>query len=138
MQKNKNLQLKIDIKNGIEGKRREKMRQIQEEAQLLKVQKENNCEMLRLIKLEEQCNNKSKNEVIRAQHSLWEEKRKQQEREKKNLAKVKTEQALLEEQQLKERTEAKVQELEKEEIEVLKRIRTTTQIHQNCKNIYNT
>ena len=32
--------------------------------------------MLKYLKLEEQCNNKSKNETIRAQHMLWEEKQK--------------------------------------------------------------
>ena len=32
--------MKTDILNGIEGKRKEKMRQIMEESQLLKVQKE--------------------------------------------------------------------------------------------------
>ena len=32
--------------------------------------------MLKYLRLEEQCNNKSKNETIRAQHILWEEKRK--------------------------------------------------------------
>jgi len=77
--------MKTGILNGIEGKRKEKMRQIMEEAQLLKVQKEviiislfqkNNCQMLNFLKLEEQCNNKSKNETIRAQHALWEEKKK--------------------------------------------------------------
>jgi hypothetical protein len=42
------------------------------------------------------------------------------------------EQRILEEQQMKEITEIKVTELEQEEIEVLKRIKTTTQVHQNC------
>ena len=32
--------MKTEIQNGIEGKRKEKMRQIMEETQLLKVQKE--------------------------------------------------------------------------------------------------
>ncbi len=87
--------------------------------------------MLKYIKLEEQCNNKSKNETIRAQHNLWEEKRKLAEKEKKDKSKVQTEQKILEEQQVKENTESRVSDLEKEEIEILKRIRTTTQIHQN-------
>ncbi len=88
--------------------------------------------MLKYLKLEEQCNNKSKNETIRAQHNLWEEKRKLVEKEKKSKVKVTTEQKILEEQQAKEKAESKVSDLEKEEIEILKRIRTTTQIHQNC------
>jgi len=92
--------------------------------------------MLKYLKLEEQCNNKSKNEAIRAQHSLWEEKRKLAEKEKKNRIKMQTEEKILEEQKIKEMTENKVSDLEKEEIEILKRIRTTTQIHQNCIYIY--
>jgi len=49
---------------------------------------------------------------------------------------AKAEEKILEEQKIKEMTENKVSDLEKEEIEILKRIRTTTQIHQNCIYIY--
>ncbi len=41
-QKNKNQEMRTSIQNGIEGKRQDKMRQIMEEAALLKAQKEVN------------------------------------------------------------------------------------------------
>jgi len=42
------------------------------------------------------------------------------------------EQKILEMQQMKDLAELKVTEFEQEEVETIKRIKTTTQVHQNC------
>lgn len=55
--------------------------------------------------MEEQSNNKSKYEYIKAQQMFIEEKRKAVEIEKKNKAKLELEQRILEEQQLKDSCE---------------------------------
>ena len=43
---------------------------------------------------------------------------------------------ILEEQSLKDNAENKLNNLEQEEIEIMKRIRTTTQVHKASKNIF--
>lgn len=57
---------------------------------------------MKYIKLEDQINNKSKYEYIKAQQMFSEEKKRQIELEKKNKAKLELEQRILEEQQMKE------------------------------------
>ena len=53
--------------------------------------------------------------------------------EKKNRMRQDLEKKLLEEYKLKEEAQNKLQEYENSEIEALKRIRTTTQVHKNSK-----
>lgn len=69
--------MKGDITLNILQKREEKMRQIMEEARLLKEQKSENEKMLKFIKTEEQDNNKRRCEEIKFQHLNSMEKRKQ-------------------------------------------------------------
>lgn len=83
--------------------------------------------------LEEQCNNKSKNEFIRNQHALFIEKKKNSVKEKVLNKRKEYEEKILEEQKNKEECEGRQNVLEKEEIEVLNRIKTTTKIHQSSK-----
>ena len=53
--------------------------------------------------------------------------------EKKNRMRQDLEKKLLEEYKLKEEAQNKLQEYENSEMEALKRIRTTTQVHKNSK-----
>jgi hypothetical protein len=56
-------------------KKEDKVRQIQEEAKLLKLQKQYNEELAKFLKIEEQNNNKNRYENIRGQKILMEEKK---------------------------------------------------------------
>jgi len=85
--------------------------------------------MLNIIKIEEMLNNKNKNDYIKSQHKGIIEKRKNQESERKNKLRLELEQKLLEEEMLRQQAEDKCKVLEEEEIDILKRIKTTTQVH---------
>lgn len=127
--KEQNQKLKTDINLNTMMKREMKMKQIMEEAALLKAQKKNNEELLKYIKIEEMTNNKSRAEFIRNQQQMNEEKKRAMELEKKNVFKMELEKKIFEEQRLKEEADSKLVNLEQEEIEIMKRIRTTTQVH---------
>jgi len=53
--------------------------------------------------------------------------------EKRNKMRMELEKKLLEEYRLKEEAQNKLMEYEREEMDALKRIRTTTQVHKNSK-----
>jgi hypothetical protein len=127
--KENNLKLKSDLMTTIQLKRELKMKQIIEEARLLKEQKRNNEELLKYIKIEEMANNKTKAEFIKSHLQINEDKKRAMELEKKNKIKYDLEKKLEEEQRLKQDAEGQLNELEQEEIEIMKRIRTTTQVH---------
>ena len=128
-----NKKMKQTIKENIEAKRAEKQRQINEEARLLKLKKQYNAQLLAYLNAEQLSNNKSKCDCIKSQHSLEKERRMilEQERKKKLIAEL--EKKLLEEYRLKEEAEEKKSKSEQEEIEIVKRLKTTTQIQQNSK-----
>lgn len=137
MKKDQNNKLKNELSLNLAMKREQKMKQIMEEAQLLKAQKRNNYELMNYIKIEEMSNNKSKAEYIKNQQQMVEEKKRALELEKKNKIKLELERKILEEQRMKENADGKLMDLEQEEVEVMKRIRTTTQVHRASKKIYN-
>jgi len=136
VKKEQNQKLKTDINLNTMMKREMKMKQIMEEAALLKAQKKNNEELLKYIKIEEMTNNKSRAEFIRNQQQMNEEKKRAMELEKKNGFKMELEKKILEEQRLKDDADNKLVNLEQEEIEIMKRIRTTTQVHKARKNLF--
>ena len=68
-------------------------------------QKQNNEEFLKYVKQEEQRQNKSKNEYIRGQHSMFEEKRKAAELDKKKKLQIEKENKIIEEIKIKETIE---------------------------------
>lgn len=76
MQKQINLERKYSLKSKIDQKKEEKMRQLNEEFKLLKIQKEYNKELKNYIIAEEQNLNKTKCENIRNQISVLDEKKK--------------------------------------------------------------
>ena len=121
--------MKEYMKMSIEQKRQHKLNEVMAEVNLLKEQKRKNDEFREFIKNEEQSQNKNKCEFIKTQQLLHEEKKRAQELEKMNKLKNELERKILEEQSIKEQHENKLVKLEEEEIDVMKRIRTTTQVH---------
>jgi hypothetical protein len=75
--KETNMKMKNEITLTILQRKEEKMRQIMEEAKLLKEQRVENEKLLKLIKKEEQDINKRKVDEIKYQHLNGKEKRKQ-------------------------------------------------------------
>lgn len=76
MQKQINLERKFNLKSKIEQKKEEKLRQLNEEFKLLKIQKEYNKELKNYIIAEEQNMNKTRCENIRNQTNVIDEKKK--------------------------------------------------------------
>jgi hypothetical protein len=131
-----NTKMKSELNLGLELKRELKMKQISEESRLLKEQKKLNEEMLNYIKNEEMVNNKSKAEYVKNQHIQLEEKKRAIELEKKQKIRADLEKKLYEEMLLKEQAEGKITNLEQEEIDIMRKIRTTTQVHRARKNYF--
>jgi hypothetical protein len=129
--------IKTEISENTQTKRFVKMRQIEDEAKILKEQKKLNEELLYFIKLEEIAHNKSKADFIKNQHKMLEEKRRAIELERKNKIKLELEKKINDEQMMREEISSKIVELEQEEVEIMRKIRTTTQIHKACKFNYN-
>jgi len=136
MQKEKNKQMKDNMNMSTQQKREYKLNEIMTEVNLLKEQKRKNDEFREFIKNEEHSQNKNKCEFIKTQQLLHEEKKRAQELEKMNKLKNELERKILEEQSLKEHHESKLVNLEQEEIDVMKRIRTTTQVHKASKKYF--
>jgi hypothetical protein len=126
--------MKGNMKMSTEQKRQYKLNQIMNEVNLLKEQKRKNEEFREFIKNEELAQNKNKCEFIKTQQLLSEEKKRAQELEKINKLKNELERKILEEQKMKEEFEIKLIKLEQDEIDVMKRIRTTTQVHKASMN----
>ena len=126
-----NKKLKDDIKNGIEAKKIEKQNQISEDAKLLKLQRQYNEQLIAFLKNEKESNNKAKCAIIKSQQSIEKEKKRMLEKERKAKLIEKLNKQLLEEYRLKEEADAKKNKAEKEETEVLKRLKNTTQIDKN-------
>jgi hypothetical protein len=100
-----NQHMRNEIKTNVQMKKEEKLRQIREEARLLKLQKQYNQELVKFLKMEEMNNNKTKYETIIGQQQIVEEKKKAFEMERKMKMKMELEKKLLEELRLKEEAE---------------------------------
>ena len=72
--KQNNQKLKNEIKNGKEKKKIEKQNQINEDAKLLKLQRQYNEQLIEFLNNEKITNNKSKCDIIKSQHSIEKEK----------------------------------------------------------------
>jgi hypothetical protein len=107
LKKQMNLRMKTEISSNIQYKRQEKMRQIQEEMRILKLQKQYNMELTKYMKMEEVNSNKSKYETAKGQTMIMEEKKKALEMEKKLKLKLELEKKLLEEFRLKEEADVR-------------------------------
>jgi hypothetical protein len=128
-----NQQMKQNLKYNIEAKKAEKQRQIIEEAKLLKIQKEYNRQLIDFLNREHLSQNKTKCDCIKSQYSIEKEKKMIIAKERKKRLREELEKKILEEYRLKEEAEAKKNKKEQEEIDLVKRLQTTTQIQQNSK-----
>jgi len=130
----KNSQIKTELGLSLMMMRENKMRQIAEEARLLKEQKNLNKEMISYLKNEDMVNNKSRADWGKSQKVHQSEKIRAIELEKKQKMRAELEQKLMEEQLLKEQAEGKISDLEQEEIDIMRKIRSTTQVHKSRMN----
>ena len=106
-------------------------KKIKEEANLMKMQKQFNKQMFNYIKKENYNENKTKHNCLKSQKNYNDEKKRLINREKRMMLKQELEKKLLEEYRLKEEAEAKKCKAEQEEIEIIKKLQTTTQLHKN-------
>ena len=120
-----------DIKNSTMMKREKLKKQIEEEAKLVKLQKIYNKQLLNFLNEEKVNQNKSKCAYIKSQKCFNEEKRKIMDHQKRMKLREELEKKLIEEYKLKEEAESKRSKAEKEELEMIKKLQTTTQLHQN-------
>jgi len=129
--KAQNKKMNEDIKNSTMIKREKLKKQIEEEAKLVKLQKMYNKQLLNFLNEEKVNQNKSKCAYIKSQKCFNEEKRKIMDHQKRMKLREELEKKLIEEYKLKEEAESKRSKAEKEELEMIKKLQTTTQIHQN-------
>ena len=129
--KAQNKKMNEDIKNSTIMKREKLKKQIEEEAKLVKLQKIYNKQLLNFLNEEKVNQNKSKCACIKSQKCFNEEKRKIMAHQKRMKLREELEKKLIEEYKLKEEAESKRSKAEKEELEMIKKLQTTTQLHQN-------
>ena len=129
--KEQNKKMNEKIKNNTLAKKEKLKRQIEEEAKLLKIQKTYNKQLLNFLNEEKINENKSKCATIKSQKNFNDEKRKIINHQKRMKLREELEKKLIEEYKLKEEAENKRSKAEQEELEMIKKLQTTTQLHQN-------
>lgn len=132
-QKQFNKNMKLEITKNMKEKRDAHIKELISEMIKLREAKKTNEDLLRHIKIEEQNTNKNKYEFIKNQKILSDEKKRAKQIERKNKTRENLEKKISDEQNRKESLEEKIKEMGEEEIEVLKRIKTTTKVHEVCK-----
>jgi hypothetical protein len=128
---NKNKVLKEEMECGIEKSKALHKRKVEEVGKISKAKKEYNKQMFNCLKKENLNENKIKYNCLKNQKNCNEAKKKLMNKEHRLRLKKELEKKLLEECRLKEEAEAKKMEAEQEELEIIKKIHTTTQIHKN-------
>ena len=132
-QKEMNRKLKCGLSDKIKRDRENQVKELVEEMVKFKEIKKINEEMQKYLKVEEQHTKINKYEFTKNQKILCIEKKKAQEISKRNQKKTKLEEKIVNEKVNKEKAEEKNQIMGEQEIEIIKRLRTTTKIHENCK-----
>ena len=132
--KEQNKKMNERIKNSTAIKKEKLKRQIEEEAKLLKIQKIYNKQLINFLNEETINQNKSKCACIKSEKSYNDEKRKILDHQKRMKLREELERKLIEEYKLKEEAETKRSKAEQEELEMIKKLQTTTQLHQNISN----
>ena len=130
MLREKNKKQKENNRMAIMKKEEERRRQMEEDIRNLREQKKNNEELRKYMEVEELSNKKTQADYIKSQQIIAEEKRRAIELEKKNRIKEELEQKIAEEEERIQLAEQKKQMLEQEEIEIMKKLKTTTQMHE--------
>ena len=132
--KEHNKKMNEKIKNSTAAKKEKLKRQIEEEAKLLKIQKIYNKQLINFLNEETVNQNKSKCACVKSQKTFNQEKKKIMDHQKRMKLREELERKLIEEYKLKEEAETKRSKAEQEELEMIKKLQTTTQIHQNISN----
>ena len=130
MLREKNKKQKENNRMAIMKKEEERRRQMEEDIRNLREQKKNNEELRKYMEVEDLSNKKTQADYIKSQQIIAEEKRRAIELEKKNRIKEELEQKIAEEEERIQLAEGKKQMLEQEEIEIMKKLKTTTQMHE--------
>ena len=129
-QKDFNKLMKIELTTKIKEKRNEYLEKLKSEMKSFNRAKKKNDELKKYIKMEEQNTNKNKYDFIKNQHILSDEKKKAKIIERKNKTREGLERRIDEETKKKDVLENNIKEIGEEEVEILKRIKTTTKIHE--------
>lgn len=129
----KNQKMKEEIKKNIENKKNERSQQVKEEAKLFKLYKQYNENLKEVINSENFKNNKTKWQIIKGQHILDKERKIASEYEKKLKLRDELQQRLIREIELRDKAKAEKDKVEQEEMEYMKKLQTTTQIHKYSK-----
>lgn len=129
----KNQKMKEEIKKNIENKKNERSQQVKEEAKLFKLYKQYNENLKEVINSENYKNNKTKWQIIKGQHILDKERKISSEYEKKLKLRDELQQRLIREIELRDKAKAEKDKVEQEEMEYMKKLQTTTQIHKYSK-----
>lgn len=129
--RDRNKKMIEEIKNNTAKNKALRQKQIEDEAKLVKMQKQYNKQMFNYLKEENINENKTRYKCIKNHKNFNDEKRKIENREKRLKLKQDLEKKLLEEYRLKEEAEAKKCKAEQEELEIIKKLQTTTQLHKN-------
>lgn len=126
-----NKKMTNEIKLNTDIKKAQLHKQIQDEAKLIKSQKEHNKKLINFLKDEKINQNKSKCACVKSQKLFNDEKKKIIQSEKRMRLREELERKLIEEYRLKEEAESKRCKAEQEEMEIIKKLQTTTQLHKN-------
>ncbi len=111
-------------------KAEERRRQMEEDIRNLRETKKNNEELRKYMIVEDLSNKKTQADYIKSQQIIADEKRRAIELEKKNRIKEELERKIAEEEERIQFAEGKKKMLEQEEIEIMKKLKTTTQMHE--------
>ena len=134
LKKEQNKKIVEQIKTSTAAKKEKLKRQIEEEAKLLKIQKNYNKQLVNFLNEETVNKNKSKCDCVKSQKCFKQEKKKIMDHQKRMKLREELERKLIEEYKLKEEAETKRSKAEQEELEMIKKLQTTTKIHQNISN----
>ena len=131
IKKIRNKKMNEEIKNNTKKNKEYHDKQIKDEAKLSKMQKKYNKQMFDFLKKQNLNENKTKHNCLKNQRNYNDEKKKLINREKRMQLKQELEKKLLEEYRLKEEAQIKKNKAEQEELEIIKKLQTTTQLHKN-------
>ena len=119
------------IKNNTAMNKEKLKRQIEEEAKLLKIQKIYNKQLINFLNEEKINENKIKCDKIKNEINNFNEKKRMNNNKKKIKLREELEKKLIEEYKLKEEAENKKMKAEQQEIEIIKKLQTTTKLQQS-------
>lgn len=137
MKKEQNQLQKQSIEYGTKTRAQEIRDQLNEDMNNLREQKKINEETRRYYLEEDQRNKKTQADYIKSQKLIANEKRRALELEKKNQIRLELERKIKEEEERITLAEERKQELESDEIAIMKKLKTTTKIHEQLIDDYN-